>query len=291
LVGREVVSNLQVNRAAAAYRSSGDVAAAGSALQSAIQISPRNDRAHRAAAELGLVEFSQLAAQGEPQTAEARTQLQNTLQTTIRHGLTAVEIDEKNYQNWLLLAQVYGSLAGVNIEGAFEEAKRTYERAFEANPTNPVPKLRLAQLSASRGDIAAARTYLDEAIALKQDFAAAYFLRSQVEAASGNLQAGAEAAAAAVQLVPTDPLGWFNLGQILYASGNYADAAAVLEQAVARANDYSNALFYLSASYYKLGRTAEAIMALERVAELNPGETSVRDMLTTLRTGGDPFAL
>ncbi|MFZ2886411.1 MAG: tetratricopeptide repeat protein [Minisyncoccia bacterium] len=287
---REVASNLFVNRGAVVYQASGDVGAAGRMLQTALEISPRNDRAHRAAAELGLVEFGSLLSKGDPQTDEARLKLQTTLQNTIQHGLTAVEIDDANYQNWLLLAQVYGSLAGVNIEGAYEQAKTNYERASQANPSNPLPKLRLAQLAAARGDIAGARTSLQEAIALKQDFAAAYYLLSQVEAADNKGDAAVQAASVAVQLVPDDPLGWFNLGYILYLGGVYNDAAIALEQAVARANDYSNALFYLGASYYQLQRPQEAVLAYQRILQLNPNETWINQVIANIQSGQDPFA-
>lgn len=285
---REVVSNLYVNRAASAYRASMDVAEAGRMIETALAISPRNDRAHRAASELGLAGLSQLLAEGNPDTAEARTRLQQSLQTTIQHGLTAVEIDDANYQNWLILAQVYGSLAGVNVDGAYEQAKTTYERAYQANPTNPIPKLRLAQLSAARGDREATRAYLQEALALKQDFAAAYFLLSQVEAGNNN-DAAIQNAATAVQLVPDDPLGWFNLGSILYSAGANSDAAAAFEQAIMRANDYSNAYFYLGSTYHRLQRPEDAVLAFRRVLELNPSEVWITQVISNIQRGAEPF--
>jgi tetratricopeptide (TPR) repeat protein len=289
-VGREIASNLYVNRAAASFQANADAGVSGGLLGTALTISPRNDRAHRAASELGLVELGQLMAQGDPQTDEARAKLQETLQSTIQHGLTAVEIDDANYQNWLVLAQVYGSLAGANVDGAYEQAKSTYERASQTNPTNPVPKLRLAQLAAARNDMDGARTYLQEALALKQDFAAAYYLLSQVEAASGNGDPAMQAAAAAVQLVPNDPLGWFNLGLILHNGGIYQDASLAFEQAISRANDYSNAYFYLGAAYYELGRSSDAVLAFQRVLQLNPAETWINQVIANIQSGAEPFA-
>ncbi len=289
LMGREIASNALVNKASVGFNQTGSVADAHSSIKTALTISPRNDRAHRAAAELGLVEFMQGVSAGT-NTDEARGQLQQTLQTTIQHGLTAISIDDANYQNWLVLAQVYGSLADGSVEGAYEQAKENYERAFAANPNNPVPKLRLAQLAIARNDIAGARAALNEAIALKPDFAAAVFLLSQVEAADNNGDAAVQAAATAVQLVPEDPLGWFNLGYILYVGGSYQDAAASLEQAIIRATDYSNAVFFLGMSYYQLGRPDDAIAAFQRVLELNPGETWLQKGIDDIRAGVIPFA-
>ncbi|OGG72976.1 hypothetical protein A3A38_04510 [Candidatus Kaiserbacteria bacterium RIFCSPLOWO2_01_FULL_53_17] len=287
--GREVLSNLYVNRGASVYKRADDIGEAGQMIRMALTISPKNGRAHRAAAELGIVELAQLVAQGDPEDEAAQAQLQATLQSTIQHGLTAVEIDGGNYQNWLSLAQIYSNLAGANVGGAFENAKSAYERAFEAQPTNPVPKLRLAQLAAAQGGLGEARTRLQEAIALKPDFAAAYFLLSQVEAADGKGDPAVAAAVQAVQLVPSDPVGWFNLGYILYSGGAYADAGAALERAATLTPDYANALFILGLSYNALDRTDDAVVVLGRVVELNPNETWLQQLIVNVEAGKEPF--
>lgn len=289
LIGREVVSNLFVNRAAYAYQIDRDEARAGSDVAKALAISPNNDRAHRAAAELGIVRLAQLI-QTAPGDDASRAALQETLQNTIQHGLVAVSINESNYQNWLLLAQVYADLAGANIEGSLDAAKNAYEKAFEASPKNPLPKLRLAQLAALSGNRAAARTYLQEAIALKGDFAAAYYLLSHVEAADGNGDAAIRAASTAVQLVQDDPVGWYNLGYMLYIGGAYEAAAQALRAALDRAPDYSNALFYFGLAAYQLGNTEVAAQALDRVSQLNPQETWVQQVSANVRAGKEPMA-
>lgn len=288
--GREVLSNLYVNKGAYAYQTSGDVGGASRAIQQALRIVPQNDRAHRAAAELGIVELGQLLSQGDPKDDAARKQLQDTLQETIQHGLTAVAIDGANYQNWLSLAQIYANLAGANVQGAYDNAKNAYQKAFEAQPTNPVPKLRLAQVSVAQNNLAAARGYLQEAVALKPDFAAAYYLLSQVEAADGKGDPAVAAAAQAVQLVPNDPVGWFNLGYILYSGRSYQNAAQALEKAATLTPDYANALFILGLTYNALGRTDDAVIVLSRVAALNAAETWIPQLIENVKAKKDPFA-
>jgi len=286
--GREVLSNVYVNKGAYAYQASNDAAAAGAALQTALSISPKNDRAHRAAAELGIVELALLIQNGQADEA-ARQQLQETLQNTIQHGLTAVEIDGANYQNWLSLAQIYSNLAGANVEGALDNAKNAYNQAFTAQPTNPVPKLRLAQVAVAQNDLPTARANLQEAISLKPDFAAAYYLLSQVEAADGKGDPAVTAAAQAVQLVPEDPVGWFNLGYILYAGKSYENAAQALERAATLTQDYANALFILGLTYNALHRTQDAVTVLSRVAQLNPNETWITQLIANVQGGKESF--
>lgn len=288
--GREVASNLYVNKGAFGYQQSSDVGAAGRNLERALAIAPKNDRAHRAAAELGIVELSGLLAQGNPESDLAKAQLQETLQKTIQHGLSAVEIDGENYQNWLSLAQIYSNLAGVNVEGSLDSARKAYEEALRTQPSNPVPKLRLAQLAIARGDVPAARQNLQDAIALKADFAAAYYLLSQVEAADGKGDPAVAAAAQAVQLVPEDPIGWFNLGYILYSARSYENAAAALEKAATLTPDYANALFILGLTYNAQGRTNDAVLIFQRVAQLNPNETWISQLIANVQAKKDPFA-
>lgn len=286
--GREVLSNMYVNKGSYAFQTTNDAIAAGSAIQTALSISPKNDRAHRAAAELGIVQLALLIQSGQVDEA-ARQQLQATLQNTIQHGLTAVEIDGANYQNWLSLAQIYSNLAGANVEGALENAKNAYNKAFTAQPTNPVPKLRLAQVAVAQNDLATARANLQEAISLKPDFAAAYYLLSQVEAAAGQGDPAVNAAATAVQLVPEDPVGWFNLGYILYAGQSFPNSAQALERAATLTPDYANALFILGLTYNALDRKQDAVTVLGRVAQLNPNETWIPQLIGNIQSGKEPF--
>jgi tetratricopeptide (TPR) repeat protein len=117
-----------------------------------------------------------------------RKQLETTLSQTIEHGLKAVSIDGADYQNWLTLAQLYQELAGVGIQGAYEQAQQAYTKAREENPTNPLPLFRLGQLETLRGNTSNAIDYFSEAVKVKRDFAPAYFLQSQLLAQQNRLE-------------------------------------------------------------------------------------------------------
>ena len=285
---RAVVSDMFVNRSVTTYATTQDLARASEQTAKALSILPSNDRAHRAAIEIGLLQLAQLTASGDDSEA-ARTELQNTLNTTIQHGLAAVAIESGNYQNWLSLARLYSELAGAGVEGAQEGARAAYEEARKKNPTNPLPLLGLAQMELLTGNEEAAREHLTAAVGVKQDFAAAYFLLSQIDARAGNLEAARGSAEAVVQIAQNDPLGWYNLGTIYYAEANYENAAAALERAVGLQNDYANALFILSASYANLDLVEDALAALRAVAALNPSQTSLETMMAALEEGENPF--
>src|SRR3989344_5873099 len=161
-LSRVILAQTYLNRAIVTYNTTGDVQVASGLVTTALRIYP-SDRSHRAAVELGLLELQQLIASPDAEAEAARTQLQATLERTIQHGLTAVELGGGDYQNWLELAGIYSQLAGADVEGAYENARGAYARAFENNPTSPLPLMNLAQLEIVRNQPDAALEYLARA--------------------------------------------------------------------------------------------------------------------------------
>ena len=286
---RAVASNIIVQRAASLYNTNSSLEEPLSLVQSALTVFPENDLAHRAAVEIGLLQLSALMSSGKTDDA-AKAQLKSELQTTISHGLTAVSIDSTDYQNWLSLAVLYKSLAGAGIDGAYENAKNAYERSIAENPTNPLPHLQLAQLSLAQGNNADAEAELSRSIALKPNFGAAYYLRSQIEAADARYPQAIEDASNATQLAPQDPLGWYNLGSIFYTAGSYNLAIQALTQAASLQNNYANAIFVLGLSLDKVGRHADALTAMQAVLKLNPSDATVQQVVANLESGNAALA-
>jgi tetratricopeptide (TPR) repeat protein len=278
---RATVSDLLVNRSAVAYSATQKSDEALSLLKAALVVDGSNDRAHRAAVELGIIRLAELNAAA--QSEDATAQLQASLQTTIQHGLSAVSINSGDYRNWLALAGLYRDLAGAGVQGAYENARAAYEKAFLDNPKNPLPLVQLAQLAIAQNNMQEAATILDQAIALKSNFSAAYLLRSQARSALNQDQAAIQDASVIVQAAPEDPLGWYNLGGVLYEAGLYREASQALEQAVALQSEYANALFTLGLAYDQLGRTQDALSVLERVQSKNPGNQVLEQVIESIR--------
>ena len=283
-IARIIVSDVWVNRSVITFNTSGDTARSRTLIEQALTTAPRNDRAHRAAVELGLVEFQQLAASGSADE-ELQQKLQESLSNTIQHGLSAVSINGTNYQNWLTLAGVYADLAGQNIPGAYENAKAAYVRSLESNPTNPLPLLRLAQLELIEENIPAAQQYLARAVEVKRDFAAAFYLDSQINASEGKYDVALAEAAEVVRLVPEDVTGWFNLGLIAYVAKDYDTARQAFERAVGIQSTYANALYFLGYSYYQLGQMDNALSTFQKVLALNPDNAELKAIVNDLLAG------
>ena len=282
---RALLSDMLVNRAVVEFEASGSVEKASRSVSLGLGILPSSDRAHRAGVELGMIQLTALAG-----SSTAQSKLQSTLNETIQHGLSAVEIESRDYQNWLTLARLYGELAGAGIQGAEQEARTAYGQASANNPTNPLPHLGLAQLDLLKGDDAAARVNLEAAIAIKPDLVTAHYLLSQVLARANNLDTALQHAGAVVQIAQQDALGWYNLGTILYAKSDYGNAALAFEQAAGIQNNYANAVFLLGLSYYRLDREDDALRALRAVQNANPADSTLADIIKKIEADQDPFA-
>lgn len=285
---RALMSDVLVNRAVVQYQSSADIGKASRSIALSLVVLPGSDRAHRAGVELGLLQLAALAASSDG-SSEAQAELQGTLNAAIQNGLSAIQIDNRNYQNWLTLARLYGELAGAGVTGAEQAARNAYAQAASTNPTNPLPYLGVAQLDLMRGDDAAARVNLEKAISIKADLAAAHFLLSQIDARKNAFPEALQHAGAVVQIAPQDPLGWYNHGTILYAMEDYQNAALSFERAVALQGGYANALFLLGLSYYQIEREGDALRVLKAVAATNPDDAALTETIRKIEAGIDPF--
>jgi len=288
-ISRILLSEMLLNRSIAAYNSSQNVQEASALIRNAFLVYPSNARAHRAGVELGLLELQQLVAKGDPKDDAARAQLQATLQETIQHGLSAVAINGGDYQNWLQLAGLYQQLAGVKVAGAYENARAAYERARAENPSSPLPLFRLAQLELLENHTDAALADLTAAVRLKPDFAAAYYMASQIYASQNNLKDALAAAALAAKNASDDPLAWYNAGSIAYVAEDYANAVVALEKALALQPSYANAQYVLGLSYAALGRNDDSLKAFEALNTLDPNQSIVLEALAKLRAGKSPI--
>ncbi len=282
---RAVLADAMINRAVISYNSTQNLQKSTDLISLSLKIQPSNDRAHRSAVELGLLKLQQLIASNDKDQDAARAALQSTLEDTIKHGLEAVQIDGRDYQNWLQLATLYSQLAGAKIEGAYDNARAAYVRAQQENPTSPLPLLNLGQLDALQGNYDAALENLGKAVQLKPDLASAYYLASQIYVAKSDANNALLAAAQAARFAPNDPLAWYNAGAIAYAGGDYRDAAIAMQQALALQSQYANAMYVLGLSLVQLGQPQDAITVFQALDQLDPNQPIVLQIIANLKAG------
>lgn len=287
LVGRYIAA-VQLARAEAAY-SAGDPNVSESALQSSIAFAP-SVAAYQLQAGLANASLARIAASSTMTAATAQQAFQATLSSGINAALTATRLDPSNYQNWILLGNMYAQAVPLKVSGAYESAKTAYDKASTLNPTNPQIPFTLAQLDIANKDNKSAETALKSAISLKQDYTAAILLLSQLEVQDGNVKDALASALSAAYFTPNDPNILFQVGVLSAASGDLSGAANALAAAVAASPNFANAHYFLSAIYAKQGDVGSALKEMRAIADMSADNAkAVATQLAELEAGRSPF--
>lgn len=239
----------------------------------------------RRVAEYQLARMNSLVTLPEPTEAEQQ-QFSNAVSLGINAANVAIENDADDPANVAVLGNIYSVLASVGVEGAYDRAVEYLSRARELNPKNPLPILERAILEARSGNIEDARTYINEAIALKSNFVEAFFLLSQIEIATGNVDAAVRSTQATITLEPQNPARYYQLGILERARNNTQAAVVAFENAISYDENFANARYHLALAYDELGRSADAKIQLEYVLRLNPGNQDVESLINVLNTEG-----
>ncbi len=235
--------------------------------------------------QIGLVELTEIINTQSDDIEAQRELFQTALTKTIDAAQKAILVDRSNYQNWLLLADVYARLVPLQIEGASDSAVQAYEEAGLRNKKNPEIPLRLARLVLAQEDFEGAKIYAQQSLALKSNYTDAYYLLSQIAIQESDVRKAIESTEAAVLLQPTNAGLLFQLGVLQYSTNAFDKVIPVLERAVAINANYSNALYFLGLAYDQTGNAQAALAAFERIAALNPDNVVVQKVVTALTEG------
>lgn len=265
------------------------LSAATTDINQSIQFGP-TDRAYQVAAEIGIAQMNKIAVDTSLTPTAAQQQFQAALTQSVQAALMATKLNPNNYQNWVVLGQVYLTVVPLNIDGAYTNAKAAYQHAEQLNPTNPTLPYVLAQLEISQKNNAAAEADLDQAISLKSDYTDAIFLLSQLKVQEGKAGEALQAAEAAAYFDPNNPTILFEVGLLRSANGNTAGAITALSQAVQLNPQYANARYFLGVMYAIQGNYQQAIAQLQAVAALSSqNATAVAPDIAQLQAGRNPF--
>jgi tetratricopeptide (TPR) repeat protein len=250
-----------------------------------------NDLYVRSLAQIYLVRLSTLL--GNPTPSMSQDQLKNQFSTISNTALSAaqlaVTLDGRNYQNWLIMGDVWSALVPLKIDKSYDNALSAYNRAFDYSPQNPYIYLELAKLESAQNDAQKAKGDLYKALALKSNYTDAYLFLAQLQTSEGDTKSAIDSVTAATVSSPNNSGLFFQLGLLRYNGKDYTNAIGAFERAVALDGQYSNAKYFLGLSYYQVGRTADAILQFVGLQKLNPGNQEVTNVLTNLRNGEAPF--
>jgi tetratricopeptide (TPR) repeat protein len=174
----------------------------------------------------------------------------------IAHYREAMKIDPKTLGLHFELAEM---LNNSSIPGGRQEAKKEYEAALAADPSDEKSESRLGDLAALEGDQKAAAEHYERALKLQPNdpdanvgLAKALMTLNQTDKALGLLER-------AVKLDPTSDVAHFRLSTIYRKMGRTADAKSELEE------------------YQKYKDMKEKLRELYRQMRLEPGKKEQED--------------
>lgn len=216
---------------------------------------------------------------------DERLAFQTALGVTLNYANKAVELDNKNYQNWLNIGGVYEAIVPLGVDGAYQNARGAYEQAVMLNPINPGLRLVLARLEVTNKNNDAARDFIAQALSLKPNYTDAAYLLSQIEIQENNTKGAIESLKSASLLSPNDPMVFFRLGLLQYDNKSYKDAVSSLSMAVKLNPLFANARYFLGLSFEKVRDDASAIEQFEQIKLTNPNNQEVDKILANLKAG------
>jgi tetratricopeptide (TPR) repeat protein len=286
---RNSLSNVSLARANELLQH-GEIDSSAEELTKAINMSDEGLH-YRALAEVYIQKISSIVNNSSIPDTERAQAFQDTLRASIAAAQRATEVDPSNYENWIVLGQIYESLipAPLSVQGAYENAKKAYEEGLKRNPHSPEVLLFLARLEITNGNNQGARQFIEKSLAEKNNYAEAYFILTQMELGQNNLKQAVKSAETLAILSPNNPGVFFQLGLLKYNDGDFRGAAEALSEAVRIVPEYANAKYFLGLSLSKLGMKDLAIKEFRDLKKTNPDNQEVTLILANLEAGADPF--
>ncbi len=284
----KAVANVYFQKGIITINTANDLVAGEKSITQAITLSP-SDTYYQSLSELYLVKINNLFQDTKITQSDAQTQFQQLLGTAIQAAQAAVAYDSTNYQNYMTLGRVFEAVVPLNIEGAYDNAKKAYESALVINPESPEIYLVLARLEVAKKDNKAAKDFIAKALEKKNDYADAIFLLSQIQISENDVTNAINSVSAVATLSPNDPGIFFQLGLLYYNQKNFQNSTLALERAIKLNPQYANAKYFLGLSYYENKDTARALEQFKDISATNPDNAEIKTIITNLEAGKAPI--
>lgn len=235
--------------------------------------------------QLKLSQLQGLLAIEEPTEAD-QTQFANIAQQSISLANETLLRDNTSPAGYIALGDIYSILNRAGVEGAAENVRTSITEAERRDPFNPSYNLSRAFLAAQAQEYEEAREHINAAIALKNNFTAAYFLLAQIAVEEGNVEQAIAATQQVVRFEPNNPVRYYQLGMLLAANEQLPEAIQAYRQALTLDENYANARYMLGLALASQGDAEAALVELRRVQENNQENEQLRNLIAELASSG-----
>lgn len=303
LAGQRLVADANYSSSVLQYREGKAIQASIDKLNSAVAMNSLNDAYYRNLSQAYLIQLNEKMVPNPD--ANQTQEISALVAAAVDTARKATEISPKNVDNWANLAVIYQSIASFT-RGADEFAIKNYEEAQKLEPNNPAFADEIGKIYIMRADAYAtllntkdekaradaqakmlveldnAGKYLNQAVAMKSDFALAHYNLAIMYERQNKLPEAIAKMREVLGADTTDVGVGFQLGLLYYRNNEKDKARDLFEQIVAFEPRYSNARWFLSALYEEQGKLDQAIEQVQKVKELNPGNQAVDERLAAL---------
>jgi len=268
-------------------------------LEKAVRWDSSSDQYLRALSQARLSQGNELTKTilTQENTQNIQTQFQNIIASAVDAARRAAELNPIDSLNWFNLGNVYENLIPI-VNQADVFAEDSYNKAIERDPKNPqgfVDSARALIISIDRNPqddvnvikekLEKTESVLKKSIALKPDYAPANFLMAQIYIRQGDLAKAIVKVEEVARANMGDPGIAFQLGFLYYKNNQINQAQNELERAAVLSENYSNARYFLGLIYDQKGLKQKAIEQFEKIAQFNPDNQEVKNILNNLRAG------
>jgi len=286
-VSTKLISTVQLQKGLILINS-GDLDLGEEKITKAFNLSP-SDVYAQYIAEIYLARLSDLYSKEGLSQTDAQALFQQYLAAAIQGAQSAVSIDPTNYQNHLTLGRVFESVVPLEIKGAYDSAKQSYESALKFNPENPEIYLLLARLETANKDNKAAQEYIAKSLEKKSDYAEAIYFLSQIQVSEGNLPEAIKSVEAVATLSPSDSGVFFQLGLLYYSEKQYSNSVLAFTRAINLNPQYANAKYFLGLSLHQTKDLKGSLKQFKDLMVSNPDSEEVKAIIVNLEAGKEPL--
>jgi len=221
----------------------------------------------------------------------------------INSAVRTTTLSSKDVGNWIIRGQIYRQVIAL-VNGAADWAEDSYEEAIKLEPLNPFAytewgrvlldkaRILVAQDKRDKATQEAINNYLNQAlekfnqaIAVKSDYAPALFESARIYESQGKLNEAIARTEINRQLLPRDSGIAFQLGVLYYKAEKYPQAKGEFIRAIVLDDNFSNARYFLGLLYDREGDKESALDQFERIAQLNPDNEHVKQVIANLKAG------
>jgi len=247
-------------------------------LEKAAKLADKRTTYHIVLARAYLLKFGAEAAQPSPDNQV----IGNMVALAVQEGKTAAGLSPNRVSSQETLGVIYRDIRGV-AQGALGWGIKSFEKAAELEPKNPVLLTELGKLKLSENKIEEAKSLFVRALELMPEYIDANLQMSLIDESQERSEQAVERLETLVQLYPFSSEVLFQLGRLYFNSGKIDEAIDLFQQIIKFAPNHANAHYSLGLAYEKKGQKDAALEEFEKVLKLNPGNEDIMKKIEQLK--------